>query len=231
MPKPKYDHPVIKKGAVQVFAHLAQKPMSAALKKNLNTMLIKTPDLIEAMIELACSRRWLQTTIFVIDFSQCVVQGLWLNDHDLRQLPHIGEAEAKAICSTPVPGKPHIKGIAQYIKLPREERKGLDQLSAKQQDEVHRVCSIIPDVTVQVDIFVEDEGEIAENDLVTIKVTLTRNNVPEGAKVPPVYAPKYPLFADEGWWVLVGDVNRKTIFSFERITDNGRVVSKEVRVV
>lgn len=33
MPKPKYDHPVIQKGAVQVFAHLAQKPMSADLKK------------------------------------------------------------------------------------------------------------------------------------------------------------------------------------------------------
>lgn len=47
----------------------------------------------------------------------------------------------------------------------------------------------------------------------------------------PVYAPKYPLFAEEGWWVLVGDLNRKTIFSFERITDNGRVVSKEVRFV
>lgn len=60
------------------------------------------------------------------------------------------------------------------------------------------------------------------------KVTLTRNNVEEGAKTSPVYAPKYPLFADEGWWVLVGDLKRKTIFSFERITDGGRVVSKEV---
>lgn len=63
-----------------------------------------------------------------------------------------------------------------------------------------------------------------------IKVTLTRNNVEDGSKVPPVYAPKYPVFADEGWWVLVGDINRKTIFSFERIADTGRVVSKEVRV-
>lgn len=60
-------------------------------------------------------------------------------------------------------------------------------------------------------------------------MTLTRNNVKEGGTVEPVYAPKYPLFAEEGWWVLVGDLNRKTIFSFERITDNGRVVSKEVR--
>ncbi|CAM9819394.1 unnamed protein product [Ectocarpus sp. 6 AP-2014] len=231
MPKPKYDHPVIQKGAVQVFAHLAQKPMSPDLKKNLDTMLIKTPDLIEAMIELACSRRWLNTTIYVINFSQYIHQGLWLSDNTLLQLPHIGEAEARTICTTSVPGKPAVKGIAQYIKLPREERKGLDELTPEQQEEVHRVCSIIPDVTVKVDIFVEDESEIAENDLVTIKVTLTRNNVEDGSKVPPVYAPKYPVFADEGWWVLVGDINRKTIFSFERIADNGRVVSKEVKMM
>lgn len=51
---------------------------------------------------------------------------------------------------------------------------GLDKLTAEQQEEVHRVCDIIPDLDVQVDIFVEDEGEIAENDLVTIKVSLWR---------------------------------------------------------
>lgn len=49
-------------------------------------MLIKTPDLIEAMIELACSRRWLQSTIYVIDFSQKIVQGLWLDDSSLLQV-------------------------------------------------------------------------------------------------------------------------------------------------
>lgn len=227
MPKLKYDHPVIQKGAVQVFAHLAQKPMSTELCKNLDTMLIKTPDLIEAMIELACSRRWLQTTIYVIEFSQHVLQGLWLANSSLMQLPHIGDAEAAVISD----GSDGAMGIAEYIKLPREDRKGLDKLTSAQQDEVHRVCDIIPDVEVKVDIFVEDEGEIAENDLVTIKVTLTRNNVKEGDTVPPVYAPKYPLFADEGWWVLVGDTNRKTIFSFERMTDNGRVVSKEVKMM
>lgn len=30
------------------------------------------------------------------------------------------------ICDTPVPGKPPIKSIAQYIKLPREERKVME---------------------------------------------------------------------------------------------------------
>ncbi len=40
MPKPKYDHPVIQKGAVQVFAHLAQKPMSPELKE------VRTPPVV-----------------------------------------------------------------------------------------------------------------------------------------------------------------------------------------
>lgn len=50
----------------------------------------------------------------------------------------------------------------------------------------------------------------------------------EGDSAAPVYAPNYPVFAEEGWWVLVGDMKRKNIFSFERITERGRVVSKEV---
>lgn len=54
--------------------------------QNLDTMLIKTPDLIEAMIELACSRRWLQSTLYVIEFSQHIVQGLWLKDNSLLQV-------------------------------------------------------------------------------------------------------------------------------------------------
>ena len=55
-------------------------------------------------------------------------------------------------------------------------RQGLDKLTPEQQEEVHRVCDIIPDVEVNVDIFVEDEKEIAENDLTTIKVRTGRAN-------------------------------------------------------
>lgn len=64
--------------------------MSGWLTQNLATMLIKTPDLIEAMIELACSRRWLLTTINVIEFSQFVIQGQWVKDSSLRQVRALG---------------------------------------------------------------------------------------------------------------------------------------------
>lgn len=79
---------------------------SLFVDQNLDTMLIKTPDLIEAMIELACSRRWLQSTIFVIEFSQHVLQGLWLKDSSLLQVcarMTASSQESPALLSFPPP--------------------------------------------------------------------------------------------------------------------------------
>jgi Sec63 Brl domain len=56
-------------------------------------MLLKSPELVEAMVELAVSRRWLSTTLAILDFSQHLVQGLWARDSNLMQLPHISEAQ------------------------------------------------------------------------------------------------------------------------------------------
>ncbi|CAM9743245.1 unnamed protein product [Discosporangium mesarthrocarpum] len=226
MPKPKYEHPVIQKGAVLIFSHLARRDIGPALRKNLHEMLVKAPDLVDAMIELSCSRHWLKTTTFVVEFSQYLTQGMWTKDNSLLQLPHIGEQEVKAITN-----KTNIKTLAQYIKLPRADRRGLTNLTEEQREDVHRVCDIIPVINVKVEIFVEDEEEVAENDLVTIKVTLTRNNVPEGGRALPVYSPRYPVPREEGWWIIVGDEGRKTIFSFERVTEQGRTVSKEVKMM
>jgi translocation protein SEC63 len=95
MPKPRYQHPIIIKGTVLLYAHATRRPLSPALKRDLDAMLVRTPELIEAMVELACSRRWLSTTVAVIDFSQHMVQGLWAKDSNFMQLPHIGEAEVR----------------------------------------------------------------------------------------------------------------------------------------
>lgn len=54
------------------------------------------------------------------------------------QLPHIGEAEAKTISTS----KPPVKGIAQYIKLPREERKV--RKTERERDSVVRCPGAMP---------------------------------------------------------------------------------------
>jgi preprotein translocase subunit Sec63 len=63
------------------------------MKAHLNRILSIAPELIEGMIEICSQKRFLQTTISAIKFSQCVVQGLWEKDHSLLQLPHFTENE------------------------------------------------------------------------------------------------------------------------------------------
>jgi hypothetical protein len=53
-------------------------------------------------------------------------------------------------------------------------------------------------------VFVEDESQIAEGDVVTIKVTVTRLNVPEGEEAPLVHCPYFPGSREEGLWFIVG---------------------------
>ena len=57
-------------------------------------MLAKTPELIEGMIEICFQRKWLETTLAAIRFSQCIIQGLSYNSHPLLQIPHFTETEA-----------------------------------------------------------------------------------------------------------------------------------------
>jgi translocation protein SEC63 len=64
--------------------------------------------------------------------------------------------------------------------------------------------------------FVEDEEDVDdvessvpedvyEQDLVTLRVTFTRENLTEGTKVAPVYAPKFPKAFYENWWLILSD--------------------------
>jgi hypothetical protein len=63
------------------------------MKQHLDKILKIAPELIEGMIEIAHQKRFLQTTLSAIEFSQCLIQGLWQTDHSLLQLPHFTEQE------------------------------------------------------------------------------------------------------------------------------------------
>jgi translocation protein SEC63 len=198
--------------------------------------------LIEAMVELTVSRRWLLTTLSVIDFSQHLVQGLWAGDNNLMQLPHIGDAELKMITGR----KDAPKNIRAFLDMEGAASKAfknakdssvvtvkscLTDMDSKKRDEIWAAVKAIPDVSMEVSIFVEDEEEIAEGDLVTIKVTITHKNLEEGEKIPPVYAPNFPGTREEGWWVLLASTRNKQVLSYGHEVAKGRVLVKELKLM
>lgn len=220
----------------------------------MDEMLLKAPELIDGMIEIAYQRRWLQTTLATIRFQQCVVQALWTNDSPLLQLPHIDEETARQLAR----GARQNRCLADYLRVPDSDKKGVSGLSEEQRGDLLRACELFPHLALSTRLFVEeeedgllDEGEspqdipadairgdqILENDLVTLRVTLTRENVPEGGEASPVHAPLFPSPIKEGWWLVLTDMPRDdpkreaeaTIHAIERISDQSRVVQHDLR--
>lgn len=228
MHKPKYDNiPIVYTGNVLLHAHLNQLPISSpSLRADLSYMLSRSPELIDALVELASSHHWLNTTLRIIEFSQYLTQGLFTKDSPFMQLPHVGAQEIKAIMTS----KGAVKGktLPAFLDTPDEEKRGLSRLTDSQKKDVLDVCRLMPNIEVNVDVFVEDEEEIAENDLVTVKLTATRKNVSEGKNTPPVYAPKYPDVLKESWHAILANRDQK-IICLEKVTDQGRTFTAELR--
>jgi len=194
-----------------------------------------------------------------------VIQALWTNNHSLEQLPYFGDSEVKAVVKSG--SKPPVKSLSDFLLLPDADKKGMDRLNDEQKQEVLRVCNIIPHLRVTTALFVEEEekdflegledalppvddtasaatgsirgDQIFEQDLVTLRITMVRENVTQGDSAHPVYAPHFPKTVRESWWIVLSDKpfpdssakkgGEVNIHAFEKVTEQTREVVHEVR--
>jgi pre-mRNA-splicing helicase BRR2 len=90
------------------------------------------------------------------------------------------------------------------------------QLDPRRMADVARFVNRYPNVDVQ---FQVSEEKVLQGDDVTVQVVLDREmDEDEEASVGPVIAPYYPGSKDEGWWLVVGDAQDKTILAIRRTT-------------
>lgn len=139
-------------------------------------MLSLSFDLVEGLIEISYQRKWLETCIATIRFSQCLVQALWTSSHSLEQLPHFGEQvpisqngigdvillvcnkqEIKAVTKG---AKPQAKTLREYLKVADSDKKGFSSLSDEQKADVLSACKLITILSVQTELFVEEEDKV-----------------------------------------------------------------------
>lgn len=228
MQKPKFNHPVCVKGNVMLHAYLLRKTdlLSKDLEPNLHEMLKKSNALIEAMIAVCHHEDWLQTALNCIHFGQYIAQACWLKDSSLLQLPHFTEKEVK-ICTSGKQSQ-QLKNITQFIQA--ENKKGLDDFTEEQKQDVLKTCKLLPDITVETKMYVDDDEDdkIYEGDLCTVEVVVTRNNLSDGEKATIAHAPKFPFPKLEAWWVLLGTREGK-IISVEKITKPEKTFSHKIK--
>jgi translocation protein SEC63 len=228
MLKPKYQHPVCVKGNVLLHAHLCRETegLSPKLKEDLNYMLENSGSLVEAMISVCKHQESVKTAMNCITFGQNITQALWVKDNELLQLPHFTNEEVKYATTA----KKAVKGLAEYITVPDEEKKGITNFTDDQKNDVLKCCKIIPDLSVETKIFVDDDedNKVYAGDLCTVRVTLTRKNLEEGEKAGFVHAPHFPFPRREAWWVAMATKDGK-IISIEKITNPARVVEHDIK--
>jgi len=229
MHKPRFEHQIIVEHCILLHAHLTRTKINdPILSKHTSSMLRNSMRLCEAMLDLSQSHRWLQTSLNIIDFMQHLTQATWLKDHELLQLPHFGPTEIGHATK----GKHGAKGLLDYIKMPDDQKKGLGDLSDDQVKDVLTVCNtIIPQIEATFTLFVEDETEIAEGDLVSLSVKMTRTNLQApGQQAPPVHAPYFPAQKLESWWILISSKDGPLILA-EKISNRNRKLEHRVKFV
>lgn len=216
--KPRYNHPSIAKANILIHAHFLREKLSPALKGDLHAMLKKSIQLVDGMLEIATGKSWLQTTLNLIEMQQFLTQALFFKDAPFMQLPHFTDREVRHIIS----GKNAVRSMHQYVDMDPSERKGLNDLTDEQKAEVNKVLEMMPNLELNITIDVDDEEEIAEGDIMTVTIQLTRKNVKEGDTCDLVYAPHFPYPKAERWFCIVGDTKNNHLHAFGKITSQER---------
>ena len=189
-------------------------------------MLKKSIQLVDGMLEISVMKAWLQTTLNLIELQQYLTQSLWIKDPPFLMLPHFTENEVKHIIS----GKNAIRSMHQFVGMDAEQRKGMVNFSEEEKAEVNYVCEKLPNLELAITICVEDEDIIAEGDIMTVSIKLTRKNVKEGDTCDLVYAPHFPYPKAERWYCIVGDTKMNHLHAFSKITSQERVVEQKLQL-
>jgi len=229
MQKPKINHPAVVKGNVLLHTHLLRKSEqieSPQLVDDLKHMLRLSTSLNDAMISVCQHSDYLQTAMNCIEFGQHVTQAMWVKDSSLLQLPHFTDVEVKHAEK----GKGKATNILDYKALENDQKKGMADFTAEQKKDVVNYLKIIPDITVETKVFVDDDEDsnVYEGDLCTVRVRITRNNLEKGEKAGFIHAPRFPFPKLEAWWIILGTKEGK-IIHIEKVGDPSRVVEHNIK--
>eukprot|EP01012_Entosiphon_sulcatum_P019666 TRINITY_DN24576_c0_g2_i5.p2 TRINITY_DN24576_c0_g2~~TRINITY_DN24576_c0_g2_i5.p2 ORF type:complete len:511 (-),score=149.36 TRINITY_DN24576_c0_g2_i5:115-1647(-) len=212
---PKYNDPRTKAN-VLLQCHFSRRRLPAELEEDRKLILSKCPQLVQAMVDVVASNRWLLPALAAMELSQMVTQGLWDKDPVLLQLPHFTATLAKR-CQ-----ERGVENVFDLLELDPSARNELLGFSPAKLQDLAVVCNGYPNIGVEYRLAdrVAEEGA-EEGQSITVQVALEREHE-EGAEplrsAPRVYAPLFPKPREEGWWVVVGDPKTNQLFAIKRLS-------------
>ena len=128
-----------------------------------------------------------------------------MNDTPLLQMAYFDEEKYAKF------SKKHKKtpNLLEIIQTPPDQRKL--NIPEEDKEEFNRQLALFPNLKVETIIEVTEEKEIVEGDIVSIKVKMTRENLPEGQEAKGVHSLRFPHAKDEKWVIILADEDKNLI--------------------
>jgi len=205
---------------LQAFFSRADLSRSEQLKSDLEEILPKALSILQAIVDVISSSRWLEPALAAMDLSQMVTQGMWnmeaRRDSPLLQLPHFTK-EIAGRCE-----EAGVNTVTALIDLEDDERLSLlAGLTKPQLADIATMCNNFPDIECKFEV--ENASKISAGGPVKVNVMLTRDpddeedDEPAVQGVRKVSAPRYPQIKTEGWWLVLGNKETNELLSIKRV--------------
>lgn len=226
--KPRFNKQgIVMRNRLLIVAHMQRfhKKLSANLLADLNYLLEKSVLIVQAMVEIALMREWVQTAVSLLDFLRMLIQGLDVKASPLMQIPHFND-DAVGHATR---GKGSVNTLREFLDKPAEQRKGMADFNPEQLLDIEEFCRHVGQVKVNAKIEVEDEQDIAEGDVASCVIDIDRMNLSEGEAEGPVHAPLFPGSKFEEFWCILTNTANGKMICHTRIRSNEKKVQEKLR--
>ena len=206
-PDPNFNDPHFK-ACILLQAHFSRFQLPPDLASDQKLILSKVIRLIQACVDVIQQNGWLSPALSAMELSQMCVQAIWDKDSPLKQIPHFDDAIVDRLTAL------EVEQVPDLMEMDAKQRTEALQLDKSYMRDVVKYVNRFPSIEVELSLA---DPKVAQGDTATLVVNLERE-IDEDEVVGPVIAPYFPGKKEEGWWLVVGEPETKTLLAVRRIT-------------
>lgn len=124
---------------------------------------------------------------------------MFMNDSPLQQLSYFDLEKISKLTKR----SKRLPPLIEWVNAPIDQRKFTGIVPDEDKDIVNNQIDLFPRITASVQVIVNEEKEIVEGDIVSIKVKLIREHLKEGTESKCCHSLKYPFMKEENWILLL----------------------------
>ncbi|KAK6200925.1 RNA helicase-related protein required for pre-mRNA splicing [Scheffersomyces amazonensis] len=194
------------KAFILIQAHLKRIPLSIELQTDQQYVVETILKLVHACVDTLSGDGYLNA-LNAMTLSQMIIQAVWTKDSPLKQIPQFSDAILQR-CE-----KYNVETVYDLMTLEDEDRDDILQLSGKPLNDVAEFVNKYPNIDISYELDLSDP--IQANTPKELMIQLERDEDMDDLTV---VSPHYPQETREGWWIVVGDVETKQLYSIKKAT-------------